>query len=216
MSEISERLLNLINSNNTSYGELSKRTGIPKSALQRYATGETEKIPITRIELIAKALNSSAAYLMGWDKKKLNMPNISTHNVTFPVIGEVAAGFDKIALEEWSGDTINIPVNFLKGRKQNEYFVLRVKGNSMYPDYKEGDKILVLKQNFLDYSGQVAIVLYDDNEFGTIKKVEQRQNYIELIPINPQYPPEKINGVDMEKIHILGIPKILVRDLAEV
>uniref|UniRef100_UPI00402900B1 XRE family transcriptional regulator n=1 Tax=Eubacterium sp. TaxID=142586 RepID=UPI00402900B1 len=216
MSEISERLLNLINSNNTSYGELSKRTGIPKSALQRYATGETEKIPITRIELIAKALNSSAAYLMGWDKKKLNMPNISTHNVTFPVIGEVAAGFDKIALEEWSGDTINIPVDFLKGRKQNEYFVLRVKGNSMYPDYKEGDKILVLKQNFLDYSGQVAIVLYDDNEFGTIKKVEQRQNYIELIPINPQYPPEKINGVDMEKIHILGIPKILVRDLAEV
>ena len=29
-----------------------KKTNIPKSALQRYATGETEKIPITRIEVM--------------------------------------------------------------------------------------------------------------------------------------------------------------------
>ena len=50
MSEISKRLLQLIEDNDISYGELSKKTNIPKSALQRYATGETEKIPITRIE----------------------------------------------------------------------------------------------------------------------------------------------------------------------
>ena len=43
-------------------------TGIPKSALQRYATGETEKIPINRLQIIAKALNVSAEYLMGWDE----------------------------------------------------------------------------------------------------------------------------------------------------
>ena len=52
MSEISKRLLQLIEDNDISYGELSKKTNIPKSALQRYATGETEKIPITRIEVM--------------------------------------------------------------------------------------------------------------------------------------------------------------------
>lgn len=67
MSEISERILERIKQSNTSYGDLSKATGIPKSALQRYATGETEKIPLDRLEKIAAALGVSAAYLMGWE-----------------------------------------------------------------------------------------------------------------------------------------------------
>lgn len=67
MSEISERILALIEQKDISYGELSKITNIPKSALQRYATGETPKIPIPRVEAIAKALGASAAYIMGWE-----------------------------------------------------------------------------------------------------------------------------------------------------
>lgn len=70
MSEISKRILSLIEKNDISYGELSKQTKIPKSALQRYATGETEKIPITRIEIMAKALHTTASYIMGWDEEK--------------------------------------------------------------------------------------------------------------------------------------------------
>ena len=65
MSELSNRILNLITAQDFSYGELSLLTGIPKSALQRYATGETEKIPVDRLELIAKALGTTSAALMG-------------------------------------------------------------------------------------------------------------------------------------------------------
>ena len=65
MSELSNRILNLILSKELSYAELSQLTGIPKSALQRYATGETEKIPADRLELIAKALQTTAAALLG-------------------------------------------------------------------------------------------------------------------------------------------------------
>ena len=84
MNEIAERLLDLINRNNATYGELSKQTGIPKSAIQRYATGETEKIPITRIELLAKALHSSAAYLMGWEEPtSLRAPEVTEDTVIF-------------------------------------------------------------------------------------------------------------------------------------
>ncbi len=68
MSERSKKILRLINESGLSYGKLSKMTRIPKSALQRYATGETEKIPIDRIELLAKALGCSSAYLMGWEE----------------------------------------------------------------------------------------------------------------------------------------------------
>lgn len=69
MSEISERILEAITSKEMSYGELSKLTGIPKSALQRYATGQTEKIPIDRLEAIANALGVDVAFLMGWSEE---------------------------------------------------------------------------------------------------------------------------------------------------
>ncbi|MBQ3529771.1 MAG: helix-turn-helix transcriptional regulator [Oscillospiraceae bacterium] len=68
MSELSQRILDIILSKEVSYGELSDMTGIPKSALQRYATGQTEKIPIDRLQLIAKALGTTASYLMGWEE----------------------------------------------------------------------------------------------------------------------------------------------------
>lgn len=70
MSERSNRILKAVTDSNLSYGELSKITGIPKSALQRYATGETEKVPIDRIEAIANATGVSVEYLMTWDNKE--------------------------------------------------------------------------------------------------------------------------------------------------
>ena len=66
MSDINERLLLKIKEENLSYGDLAQLTGIPKSALQRYATGETKKIPLDRIELLAQALGTTASYLLGW------------------------------------------------------------------------------------------------------------------------------------------------------
>lgn len=65
MSETSNRILQLLSEKELSYGVLSEMTKIPKSALQRYATGETVKIPIERLEAIANALNTSVEYLTG-------------------------------------------------------------------------------------------------------------------------------------------------------
>lgn len=70
MSEMSNRLLKLIEDKGLSYGELSTITKIPKSALQRYATGITTKIPMDRIKLLADALDVSQAYILGWDENK--------------------------------------------------------------------------------------------------------------------------------------------------
>ena len=67
MSITSERMLAIITDKQISYGELSSKTGIAKSALQRYATGATEKIPIPRIKAIAAALGCTAEYLLGWE-----------------------------------------------------------------------------------------------------------------------------------------------------
>lgn len=75
MSDLSNRILRLIEDKGLSYGELAEMTNIPKSALQRYATGETEKIPLPRIEILANALGVSSAYLIGWDSGGEQEPN---------------------------------------------------------------------------------------------------------------------------------------------
>lgn len=62
MNELSQRINKAISDSKLSYGELSKLTNIPKSALQRYATGETGKVPLDRIETIAKATGVTALF----------------------------------------------------------------------------------------------------------------------------------------------------------
>lgn len=74
MNDISKRLLSEIQKTGMSYRELSEKTGLPKSAIQRYAVGETDKIPIDRLELIARALGTSTAYLMGWESEPSATP----------------------------------------------------------------------------------------------------------------------------------------------
>lgn len=70
MNEIAARIAKAMEQQNISYGELARLTGIPKSAVFRYVTGQTEKMPLPRLELIAKALHIEAAYLMGWESPR--------------------------------------------------------------------------------------------------------------------------------------------------
>lgn len=51
-----------------SYQTLSEKVGISKSTLQRYETGYIKNMPVDKLEDIAKALNVSPSYLMGWEE----------------------------------------------------------------------------------------------------------------------------------------------------
>lgn len=66
---VSERILELMQKHDLSYGKLAEITGVPKSALQRYATGETRKLSFDRLKIIADALGCTSAYLLGWEEE---------------------------------------------------------------------------------------------------------------------------------------------------
>ena len=155
------------------------------------------------------------SYLIGEEQKyKLRHPNLTFETVTFPVIGSIAAGYDEIAVENWSGETVEIPLSYLKGRKKEEYFVLSVKGDSMYPLYMDGDKVLILRQSTLNHSGEIGAVLYE-GENATLKKVEyvDGEDWMKLVPVNPEYKPKEIKNSDLEQCRILGIPRLLIREI---
>lgn len=206
----SENLKILRTYKNLSQDKLAEELGLSRSLIGMWESGQ-RKPSYETLELIADFFNVRLDDLSGRTvSNNLFSPQITDDIVEFAVIGDVAAGFDKIAIEDWSGDKIEVPTSYLQGRKKEDFFVLRIKGDSMYPEYRDGDKVLVLKQNAVDYSGQVAVAIYND-DMGTIKKIEYRPDCINLVPINPQYQPEEIKDVDA--LHILGIPMLLVREI---
>lgn len=143
-------------------------------------------------------------------------PNVvfQEDTITFYPIGTVAAGYNKFALEELTDDPIDIPASYLKGRPKEDYFLLKVTGNSMYPLYHNGDHVLVLRQSTLNRSGEIGVVLYD-GEQATLKKIEyvDGENWIKLVPINPEYQEKTIQNIDLEQCRILGIPRVLIREI---
>ena len=70
MSIQSDRIRSEMQRNSLTLIEIEQRTGIKKSSMQRYVSGETGKIPMSAIEKLAKLFGVSGAYLMGWDEKK--------------------------------------------------------------------------------------------------------------------------------------------------
>lgn len=53
-----------------SYGELAAATGLAKSAVHRYATGQTDKVPTEALEKMAHALGVTPAFLIGWEQER--------------------------------------------------------------------------------------------------------------------------------------------------
>lgn len=193
---------------------VAEQLGVSPATIYRYENNDIKKFPTDILVPLAKVLRTTPAYLLGNDDMYLIAPEITTDTVTFPVIGSIAAGYDEIAVEDWSGETVEIPVSYLKGRKKEEFFVLSVHGDSMYPLYMDGDKVLILKQSTLERSGDIGAILYD-SENATLKKVEyvKGEDWLRLIPINPEYQPKTIEGAALEECRVLGVPRLLIREL---
>jgi len=121
--------------------------------------------------------------------------------VRIPVFGVVPAGIPMEAIEDIL-DYEEIPREMTAGGR--EYFGLRVKGDSMEPEYRNGDTILIAKQNDCE-NGQIAVI-YVNGFDATLKRVVKTEDSIILQPLNPAYDPMVYRLDDPENpITILGV-----------
>lgn len=198
MSNISQRILALILAKGISYGDLADRTGIPKSALQRYATGQTEKIPSNRLRAIAQALDTTPAALMGWEPEERPLPdNIMPMPVMkkVPLLGAIACGAPILA-QEHIEDYVEVPSHIPAD------FSLRCKGDSMINARIFNGDIVYIRQQDMVESGQIAAVLIDGE--ATLKRVQIHHDRIILEPANPMYDPLVFRREEMNNVRILG------------
>lgn len=214
------RLKKALDYNNMRPIDLANKTKISKAQICNYLKG-TYKAKQDKLYIIAKALDVSEAWLMGYDvdmdrewfpDNKEDLTNITIYNaryietttktVKIPILGKVPAGVPIEAIEDIIGYE-EIPASML--RDGNNYFSLKIDGDSMYPDYKTGDIIIIRQQSDCN-SGDDCVVMVNGDD-ATFKRVVKQEKSIILKPLNNEYEPYYFDEYEImtKPVKIIGV-----------
>lgn len=192
--------------------KLGRIMGVTQQTIAKWENGLREP-DLDTLKKLSLALNIDMVELItGIEENAIPIKNIDTDVAYFPIIGRVRAGYGGEAVEEYTGENMPIPTSSLKGQSPDNFFCLRVSGDSMFPRLLDGDKVLVERCESVD-SGTIAIVLYNGCD-ATIKKVvyHMGEDWIDLVPLNTYYPPRRIQGIELQDCRILGKVVSLIRN----
>lgn len=180
--------------------ELAKRLGYKsRSTIAKIESGEND-LTQKKVAAFAKALNVSIDFLMDGAGKRAE-DNIRVYEI--PVVGKVVAGTPIDAIENIT-DYIRVTN---PAAADGSYYALHVTGASMEPEMKEGDLVIVHKQDYFD-SGDICIVLVNGHE-ATVKKVQKNDKGITLIGFNAiVYPPHFYSAQEVEDLPVRIIGKV--------
>lgn len=118
--------------------------------------------------------------------------------VQIPVLGSIPAGIPLEAIEDIV-DWEEIPKAMCSGGK--EFFALKVKGDSMWPDFLEGD-IVILRKTPSCETGDVCAVLVNGDE-ATLKTVKFAEDgALTIAPKNPSYPPRTFTPEQVRQLPV--------------
>lgn len=116
------------------------------------------------------------------------------------VYGSITAGLPNEMFDDVIGEE-DIPQSWEKGGK--EFFALRISGDSMTPDYLDGDIVIVRKACDCE-SGDDCVVSIGSE--ATFKRVEKENGAVILRALNPKYKTQIFNGSQEDPpINILGV-----------
>lgn len=202
MSNVSERLKYAMALRNMKQVDLVRMTGIGKSSICTYISGEYEPKQTNTYKL-ASALNVNPAWLMGQDvPMEADTSAALPHPDLLPVrkkhvrmLGSIAAGQPLYAEEDREAYVT------VDGDMECD-FALRVNGDSMSPRLLDGDIVFFREQSDVS-DGQIAAVIVDDS--ATLKHVYHIPHGVQLVSDNPKYPPMIFDSRNSSYARILGL-----------
>lgn len=155
-----------------------------------------------RIAKLASALSISPMLIMGTrhDDPECAIPIPKMRRI--PVLGSIRAGVPVLAEENIEG------YSYADVPDGQEYYFLRVKGDSMInARIHDGDLVLIKQQPCAD-DGQVVACLVNGAE-ATLKRFYRQKDMIILKPENPAYSPIIVPCSDFDSgyARILGVVK---------
>ena len=167
--------MSLYNVNQT---EICNTLGIKMPTFSDWVNAKTYP-RIDKIELMANYFGISKSDLV--EERSLNRSGKA--GVVINVYGRVAAGIPLEMIEDVI-DTEEIPEEMAK---TGDFFGLQIHGDSMEPRMKDGDVVIVRKQDDAE-SGDTVIATVNGTDT-TCKRLKKYADGIALIATNPAYEP---------------------------
>lgn len=178
--------------------ELAKLLFVSQQAVAQWEKDTSTPNPET-IAKIAELLGVTTDALMG----RPPTPR-SERGVWIPVLGDIAAGIPIEAIE----DIIDYEEIDAATAATGEHFGLRIKGSSMEPRIREGDVVIVRKQESSDTGDTVAVLVNGDS--ATVKRIKKEPDGgIWLIPNNPAYEARHFSPAEAEALPVRIIGKVI-------
>lgn len=195
---------------NISLREVEKLTDIGYSHLSMIENGKRNTTPAL-LKNLSKIYNidyidllEKAGFIDLAEKEKIDNNKTTPSSAVVFVYGTIPAGIPMECIEDII-DTEEISADMLKGDK--EYFGLKIKGNSMSPEYLDGDTLILEKVENCE-NGQDCVVMVNGND-GTFKRVFKNENGIILQPLNSEYQPMVYSNEQIEKLPVKIIGKVV-------
>lgn len=191
---------------NMTQTELAQKTKSSKQTIYKYENDIITNIPSDKIMALAKALNTTPMYLMGWSDEINPAPALDLSKFDniypvklkkFPLLGEIACGKPIFANEDRESYV-------LAGADIHADFCLRAKGDSMVnARILDGDIVFIRKQDMVD-NGEIAAVAIGDDV--TLKRVVYypEQNLLILKAENSKYQDMIYAKDQLDQVYILG------------
>lgn len=190
-----ERMDSLIESKDISYKALERELELGNGFFGKARRRET--LPtLAKIDKIAEYFGVSRAFL-------LNMETSGGTGIKIPLLGKVAAGIPIEASE----NIIGYEEITTKLAASGAFFALLIKGNSMSPDIKDGDKVIVRQQNEVE-NGQVAIVLINGHD-AVCKEFKRTSTGVMLISRNPNFEPMIFTHDEIDETPVKVIGRVI-------
>lgn len=177
--------------------------GIAAPSVANWERGKTNPTHDNMVRL-ADLYGVSVDYLLGRSDDPSGQPvsEPSHGGIRIPVLGTIPAGIPIEAIQDII-DWEEIPASMARGGQ--EFFALQVRGLSMYPEYRDGDVVIVRRQETCE-NGQdvIAMVNTDDATFKRFKRTPQG---IMLQAINPEYDSYMFTSKEVAElpVRILGV-----------
>jgi len=152
---------------------------------------------------VADYFNVSLDYLLGRETTNSSKEKIRRIGVKIPVLGYVPAGIPFEAVE----DILDYEEISPEMARNGEHFALKIKGDSMIPDIKNGDIVIVRVQPDIE-SGETAIVKVNGDD-ATCKRVVKHKTGISIVANNPNYEPVFFTNKEIEELPVTVIGKVV-------
>lgn len=200
-----KRLRDIRKKRNLTIKELAEKINVAESTLSLYETQKRQPT-LDTVRNIADVLHTTTDKLLGREVPNVEKININNHLVKIPIYGKIPAGTPiEMVDESYVDDYIEMDAKLLRG--STVYFGLKVKGSSMFPEFRNGDIVIFRQQNHCE-NGDFCAVSINHTEC-TFKKVLKKESGITLMPLNPDYDPMFFTKKEVTTlpITILGVVK---------